>query len=315
MKWYLLILSLPAEQATARMRVWRTVKGAGAAVLRDGVYLLPGRPECADIFQPLAEAVRAEGGTAWCVEVSGGEIGEFTQLFDRNPFYLELGAAIAASRRALREVPQAVSARRVRKHRKAWTQIGAIDFFPGATRAQTEADLQDLEAAIERLASPDEPRAQNVRIARRKVADYRKRTWATRHRPKIDRLASAWLILRYIDPEAHFEWLATPADCPAGAVGFDFDGAEFTHAGDKVSFETLLASFKLETPSLQRIASLVHALDVGGTRPPEADGIELLFEGCRARSADDDALLAAALPIFDSLYAAFEGSRDPFYQR
>ncbi len=311
MKWYLLILSLPAGQATARMRVWRTVKGAGAAVLRDGVYLLPGRPECADVFQPLAETVRAEGGTAWCVEVSGGEIGEFAQLFDRGPLYVELAAAIAASRRALRQVPQADSARRARKHRKTWTQIGAVDFFPGSTRAQAEAELQELEAAIERLASPDESRAQNLRIARRKVADYRKRTWATRRRPTIDRLASAWLILRHIDPEARFAWLAQPADCPAGAVGFDFDGAEFTHAGGKVSFETLLTSFKLDTPPLRRIAALVHALDLGGNRPPEADGVELLLEGSRARIADDDALLAAALPLFDSLYAAFEGGRAP----
>jgi hypothetical protein len=307
MKWYLLILSLPAGLATPRMRVWRALKAAGAAVLRDGVYLLPGRPECADVFQPLAEEVRAQGGTAWCIEVSGGEIGEFAQLFDRGELYAELSTVIAASRRALSGTPLAESARLARRHRKTWMQIGAIDFFAGVARTQSEAELQEFETAVEGLASPDEPRAQTMRITRRKAIDYRQRVWATRRRPKVDRLASAWLILRHIDPAASFQWLATPADCPADAIGFDFDGAEFTHVGDKVSFETLLDSFGLNAPGLQRIAALVHALDVGGTRPPEADGIERLLEGSRARIADDDALLEAGLQIFDSLYAAFEG--------
>jgi hypothetical protein len=306
MKWYLLILSLPAGLATARMRVWRALKAAGAAVLRDGVYLLPGRPECADVFQPLAEDVRAQGGSAWCIEVSGGEIGEFAQLFDRGALYAELVAAITASRRALGETPHAESARLARRHRKTWMQIGAVDFFPGVARAHADAELRELEVAVERLASPEEPSAQTPRITRRNIAEYRKRLWATRRRPKVDRLASAWLILRHIDPAARFQWLATPAECPAEAVGFDFDGAEFTHAGDKVSFETLLDSFGLDTPPLQRVAALVHALDAGGTRPPEADGVERLLEGSRARIADDDELLRTGLQIFDSLYAAFD---------
>jgi hypothetical protein len=309
MKWYLLILSLPTGVATARMRVWRSLKGAGAAVLRDGVYLLPGRPECADVFQPLAEEVRAQGGMAWCVEVSGGEVGGFMQLFDRGAAYAELLSAISASRRALTSTPHAESARLARRHRKSWLQLGAVDFFPGAARADTEVELQELEAAIARLVSPGEPRAQSQRIRRRKAADYRQRVWATRRRPQVDRLASAWLILRHIDAGARFQWLASPADCPADAVGFDFDGAEFTHVDARVTFETLVASFGLDVPALQRIAALVHALDAGGQRPPEADGIERLLDGSRARIADDDQLLEAALPIFDSLYAAFEGER------
>lgn len=306
MKWYLLILSLPAGLATARMRVWRALKAAGAAVLRDGVYLLPGRPECADVFQPLAEEVRAQGGTAWCIEVSGGEIGEFAQLFDRSELYAELGAAITASRRALAGTPVAESARLVRRHRKTWMQIGAVDFFPGVARAQSDADLRELEAAVENLAAPDEPRAQHAAITQRKASDYRRRVWATRCRPKVDRLASAWLILRHIDPAASFVWLANPEDCPEGAVGFDFDGAEFTHVGARVSFETLLESFGLQSPALLRIAALVHALDAGGTRPPEAEGIERLLEGSRARITDDDELLKTGLQIFDSLQVAFE---------
>jgi len=307
MNWYLLILSLPAGPATPRMRVWRSSKAAGAAVLRDGVYLLPGRPECADVFQPLAEEVRAQGGVAWCVEVSGGEVGEFTQFFDRSALYAKLNAAIAASRRALTAALQSESARLARRYRKTWMQLGAIDFFPGSARAELEATLLEFETAIEGLASADQPHAQAMPIMHRNAVDYRRRLWATRRRPTVDCLASAWLILRHIDAGARFQWLAASADCPADAVGFAFDGAEFMHAAGQASFETLRESFGLDTPALQRIAALVHALEAGGTRPPEADGVACLLEGTRARIAGDDALLKAALPIFDSLYVAFAG--------
>ena len=122
----------------------------------------------------------------------------------------------------------------------------------------------------------------------------------------MDRLASAWLIRRYIDPQAELLWLATPADCPAEALGFDFDGATFTHVGARVTFEVLLASFGLETPALQRIGTLVHFLDVGGVQPLEAVGIESTLAGLRDTILDDDQLLVLAGSIFDGLLASFE---------
>jgi hypothetical protein len=103
--------------------------------------------------------------------------------------------------------------------------------------------------------SPDEPRPINEAIGRLDLADYRGRIWATRQRPWVDRLASAWLIRRCIDPQAKLLWLMTPSDCPADALGFDFDGATFTHVGARVTFEVLLASFGLETPALQRFGA------------------------------------------------------------
>jgi hypothetical protein len=139
--------------------------------------------------------------------------------------------------------------------------------------------------------------------------DYQGRLWATRERPWIDRLASAWLVRRFIDPEARFIWLATPADCPSDALGFDFDGAPFTHVGAKVTFETLLASFGLANDAaLQRLGGLVHYLDAGGLPVAEAAGLETLIRGMRQRLADDDALLAEAGKVFDSFYLAFSGN-------
>ena len=122
----------------------------------------------------------------------------------------------------------------------------------------------------------------------------------------VDRVASAWLIRRFIDPNARFLWLKTPQDCPVDAIGFDFDGAAFTHTGQRVTFEVFVASFDLGTnPALARLGVLVHTLDVGGVPVPEAAGFEAILTGVRASGADDDQVLAAMMPVLDALYTAF----------
>lgn len=135
---------------------------------------------------------------------------------------------------------------------------------------------------------------------------YRGRLWATRRRPWVDRLASAWLIRRFIDPDARILWLEQPQDCPDDALGFDFDGAAFSHVGSRVTFEVLATSFGLQHAAIARIGLLVHYLDVGGVQPPEAIGVETVLAGLRAAVADDDELLAAASTVFDGLLARFE---------
>ncbi|MGN5148609.1 chromate resistance protein ChrB domain-containing protein [Aeromonas enteropelogenes] len=122
----------------------------------------------------------------------------------------------------------------------------------------------------------------------------------------MDRLASAWLIRRFIDPAARFLWLAAPAECPPDALGFDFDGATFSHLGSRVTFEVLAASFALEAPAIARLGQLVHFLDVGGAPPPEATGVESVLAGLRASIRDDDQLLTAANAVFDGLLATFQ---------
>ena len=136
--------------------------------------------------------------------------------------------------------------------------------------------------------------------------DYRGRTWATRERLWIDRVASAWLIRRFIDPKAKFLWLKRLKDCPKSAVGFDFDGAEFTHVDSRVTFEVLLSSFNLEQDAgLARLGALVHHLDVGGIPMAEGPGLATIMAGARSIQPDDDALLKAMTPVLDSLYAGY----------
>ena len=121
------------------------------------------------------------------------------------------------------------------------------------------------------------------------------------------------LIRRFIDRDARFQWLARPSDCPKRAIGFDFDGAAFTHVGERVTFETLIAAFGLQAdPGLARLATIVHTLDIGGDPVPEAQGFEAVLAGARERlSDDDDALLAEMSTVLDSLYAHFARQAQP----
>jgi hypothetical protein len=304
--WIALITSLPTENATARMRAWRSLKASGAAVLRDGVYLMPEREDCHQTLHSVALDVRGADGTALVVRIEEPSDGSFVALFDRSADFGNLLRDIASAQSRLSLDTAQETLRQARKLRKAFVNLATIDFFPGEAQKQADAALRDLEQRTAWALSPDEPQPVHDALARLRIEDYQGRCWATRSRPWVDRLACAWLIRRYIDPQATVLWLATPADCPADALGFDFDGAAFTHVGTRVSFEVLLASFGLETPALRRMGALVHFLDVGGVQPPEAVGIESALAGLRHTTVDDDQLLAMASNIFDGLLAYFE---------
>ena len=304
--WISLITSLPTENATARMRAWRSLKASGAAVLRDGVYLMPGREDCQHTLDTVAAHVRAAEGTALVVRLEEPTDGNFVALFDRSADFASVLADISSAREVLTPDTANEALKQARKLRKAFANLAAIDFFPGEAQKQADEALRDLEQRAAWALSPDEPHPVNDDISRLNIQDYQGRVWATRRRPWVDRLACAWLIRRHIDPQAKLLWLAIPADCPADALSYDFDGATFTHVGARVSFEVLLASFGLETPALQRFGALVHFLDVGGVQPPEASGIESALAGMRDTINDDDQLLALASAIFDGLLASFE---------
>lgn len=308
--WLLLVVSLPSTGATARMRVWRGLKALGCAAMRDGAYLLPGAPEREQALQALGDECLREGGSAWLMQVqprSAGEAAAYVQLFDRSSDYAELRQAWKEAHAGLAALAPPELVRLQRKLQKEFEALRAIDFFPGESAVETEAAWSDFNKRIESLLSPDEPQETKGGIPQRDVADYQGRLWATRRRLWVDRVARAWLIRRFIDPDARFQWLAKPSDCPKRALGFDFDGAAFTHVGNRVTFETLLASFGLEGDSaLMRLGAMVHALDVGGEPVPEAGGFEAVLSGARERLADDDALLAEIGTVLDSLYAHFQ---------
>ncbi|MBF0182518.1 MAG: chromate resistance protein [Magnetococcales bacterium] len=299
----MLIFSLPARNATERMRAWRALKAMGGAMLRDGVYLLPENAKLATPLLDLATKIRQNGGTAEVVGIQPLDPQQengLCALFDRTGEYTHLLEELAKLDPAMPDLP--LLKRLTRNLWRRFTELAATDFFPTDHQTTTKNALLTLEKTIARRICPDEPTAQEGQIERRDPQHYQGRMWYTRANLWVDRVSSAWLIRKWIDPQARFVWLTPDQSPPGDGIGFDRDGGEFTHVGDRITFETLLTAFGLEQETgLTGIARLIHALDVGGTAP-EAPGLEALLTAIKRRSRDDEAFLFACTPIFDDFY-------------
>jgi len=312
--WLLLITNLPGRNPTIRMRIWRALKSAGAGLLRDGAYVLPSGDRSRQVFEEQGAEIKAAGGLGQLLSFdaeSPAQNAELVALFDRTEEYADAIKRLDMLKRDVRKLGEPEARQRLAGIGREVAAIVARDFFPAEPRKQMEGALADAEAALNARFAPDEPHAAYRKIRPRDRKEYCGRTWATRERLWIDRVASAWLIRHFIDPKAKFLWLKRVADCPKSAVGFDFDAAEFTHVGSKVTFEVLLSSFNLETDTgLVRLGALVHHLDVGGIPIPEGPGFATIMAGARSIQPDDDALLKAMTPVLDSLYAGYaDGNR------
>lgn len=307
--WLLLIISLPSNSTTARMRIWRAIKAHGCSALRDGAYLLPDLETQRRQLGDLADETTREGGSAWLLTVhsqSASESEAYRALFNRAAEYAEFMAALSAARKTLAVLTPQELNRALRKLRRDYEALGTIDYFPNESAVVAEVAWTDFVNEARSLLSPGEPQAVDAVVPRCELTVYQGRTWATRRHLWVDRVASAWLIRRFIDRQAQFIWLEAPGDCPPEALGFDFDHAAFTHIGDRVTFEVLLVSFGLERDQgLIRLGAMVHVLDVGGTFVAEASGFEAMLTGARQRCADDDKLLSEMSFVLDSLYAHF----------
>ncbi|MHB8481276.1 MAG: chromate resistance protein ChrB domain-containing protein [Nitrospiria bacterium] len=307
--WLLFVNTLPGQNPTLRMRIWRALKGLGAAVLRDGVYLLPDRVELNEALEEQRKEIIQSGGSAYLFfispDVKDGEE-DFLTLFDRSKNYGAILSAVADLKKKLKRLAEPEIHRTFRQLKRNYEEILAVDYFPGPAKEQVEAALMELEVDLNRIFSPGEPLPAATVIQKLSRTEYLGRKWATREHLWVDRLASAWLIRRFIDSKARFVWLKHPSDCPKGTLGFDFDGAPFTHIGARVTFEVLLASFDLEKDlALKRLGSMVHYLDAGGIKVPEAAGFEAMVAGARQSCPNDDLLLEAVSKMFDYLYSTY----------
>ncbi len=295
--------------------MWRALKAAGVGLMRDGAYVLPMSDRARRLFDEQSLQIRKARGVAHilCFQATSAAQNEsIVALFDRATEYSLVMQALEALTRKLLKLKELEARQELTAATRQVADIVARDFFPGEARKQMEGMLADAEAAISARFSPDEPSPTHRILRRRNVKDYRGRIWATRRHLWIDRVASAWLIRRFIDPDARFLWLQRVTDCPQRAVGFDFDAAEFTHAASKVTFEVLVASFGLEGDAgLVRLGALIHHLDVGGIPLAEGPGLTTIMTGARALQKDDDALLTAMTPVFDALYAGYVSSKMP----
>lgn len=292
------------------MRVLRTLEALGAAVMREGVYLLPDTQAARQGLAHLAEYIAKNGGAAQVLQaaaLTAAQLRELRGLFDRSARYAELIKVVESLRIGFGVADPSALARVLAKQRRELEAIAALDFFPSEARSRAERVLAEAEAQVRRLLFPQQAAGAPASPGAEPLLG---RVWATRAPLWADRLASAWLVRRFVDPEASVRWLEKGEPCPAGAIGFAFDGAPFANSATRVTFEELLAHFALEkNAALARIGAIVHFLEVRGAAVPEAAGVQTLLQGALRRATTNDELLAEAEKTFDLLYEAYEAKR------
>lgn len=313
-KWLVYVVSHPMDDPSARMRVLRTLESMGCAVLREGVYLLPDNPANRQGLQRLSEHITRINGSAHVLQVTNSDAQQgqaFRSLFDRAGKYEELIKAVAGLRAGFGISEPSAIARVLNKQRREFEAISALDFFDSPVKEQAAQVLRDTEGEVRKRMFPDVPQSGRLTQTGR---HYFRRLWASRKPLWADRLASAWLIRRFIDPEATLMWLDKTQQCPRTAVGFGFEGAIFSNSKGKVTFQELLVRFGLDkNETLARIGALVHYLDTGGAPVAEAAGVETLLQGARRRCNSDEELFYESEKTFDLLYEAYFGApgKDP----
>src|SRR4051812_12781988 len=248
------------------MRVLRTLESLGCAVLREGVYLLPNTPENRQGLLRLTEHVTRLNGSGHTLSVEALDEAQarlFRNYFDRSAKYEELVKTVESLKAGFGISDPGSIARVLAKQRRDYDSISALDFFPSPARERAARALGEAEEKVNSLMFPDAPRSKRGSSPAR---EYFKRIWATRKPLWADRLASGWLIRRFIDPEATMIWLEQNQECPSAAVSFGFEGATFSNTKSLVTFEQILSSFGLnKNATLARLGALVHFLDAGGT--------------------------------------------------
>ncbi len=290
--WLLLAFDLPAKQASRRVEVWRKLRRHGALPFKNAGYLLPNREECREHLQWLAASIRTYGGAASVLEVHGIDDLGPQQLIAQ--FNQARAADYAELERLLK--PAKTDAQRARVRRR-FQQIAAIDYFDSSMRSRTEALLDRADHAARGLSSPPEKRMKR---------EYRNRTWVTRPRPGIDRVASAWLLRRFIDPQAKFVFAADPKRYPR-AVPFDmYSGTGFGHRGDDCTFETLVKEFGVRDRKVTAVARAVHDADLGDEKfgRPEALGLDRALVGWAHAGVPDQELLRRGMELIEGLYSS-----------
>jgi hypothetical protein len=312
--WLLLVHQLPSSPSNLRVRTWRRLQQLGALPLKQALYVLPDSPAAREDFEWLKTEIEGAGGQATVFSASAVDawsndalVDEFRRTREESYDGVARDAEKLLKRYAGRT--KAVLPRRaVPQLRERLAVIEQVDFFGSAGRDRVVTLIRQLESRGRGPAASHGGGA-NSPI----VKEYRGRLWVTRPRPGVDRIASAWLIRRFIDAQARFAFVGERDVMPAEAVPFDMFGVEFTHRGEHCTFETFCSVFQLDDPALAKIAGIVHDLDLKDERfgAPEAASIGLLIEGLRLTHSDDEALLAAGIAMFEALYFAIMQASRP----
>ena len=306
--WLLLVHQLPARPSNVRVKTWRRLQKIGALPVKNSVYVLPHSAQAREDFEWLKTEIESLKGqaTVFAADHIDSLSGEEIMNAFRNARQKDYAALRDAARRVRpsRRREKIDHARRLLHARCA--EIETVDFFSAPGREEAVAAISALDRRLEK---PSDARTPS-KGGGLPISAYQGRRWVTRPRPGVDRMSSAWLIRRFIDPRAKFCFASKPEEAP-GATPFDMFGVEFSHQGPDCTFETFQRRFRLRGPAFTWMGRIVHQLDVKDESIPlpEAPAIGRLIDGLRRSYADDHELLETGIRMFEALYRSFDGAK------
>jgi hypothetical protein len=299
-KWILLLYGLPTTKSAVRVNLWRQLKKAGALPLKTSAYLLPDQPDHHERFQWLAQQVRDGGGEATIIhatEIEGLAGADIIRQFNEERA-ADCGALIAALNKLIAKNKKSLSesfTTDLEKLTRQFEEIRNIDFFDCSR-------VQDAQMLLKRAGGLRDGKSKNLPPLM--VKKFIGKTWLTRPRPGIDRVSSAWLIRKFIDPKARFVFSSELAKHPE-AIPYDMFEVEFSHHGDDCTFETLVKRFGITDKAVLKLAEMVHDTDLedGKFQTVECVGINQVLKGWAKAGLNDEELLKRGGECFDALYA------------
>jgi hypothetical protein len=316
--WLLLVHQLPAKPAYLRVKIWRRLQALGAIPIKNAVHALPMDEGTQEDFEWLSREISEGGGEAVLCEarlIDGISDEDVRRLFDeaRDAEYGEITKEAMSIAKSLRPKlkPEAMSELRwqVARLRKRLADVASIDFFGAIGRQKAEGAIANLETRLKEdeaaKKAADQPKTDTIGGLGGKI-------WVTRQGVHIDRIASAWLIQRFIDPEAQFMFVSGKGYRPQpNELRFDMFEAEFTHEGDKCTFEVLLDRVGLKDAALRSIAEIIHDIDLKDNKfgREEAAGIRTLVDGIAATTTNDSERITRGTGVFNDLYEYFRRKR------
>lgn len=303
--WLLLLYTLPTKRTSARVNLWRKLKKFGAIQLKTSAYVLPDMTAHYERFQWLSKQIRDGGGDATLIrvaEIEGLPHQQVKQLFNsaRAADYKELKPAIQRTIDRIKKSRNAGLATELETHQRWFNEIKEIDYF----NSPAAHDAQMLLQKAEKLLFPKKKGSPAPTLH---AKAFQNKTWFTRPRPGIDRVGSAWLIRKFIDPKAKFVFGMQPEKFP-NVLPFDMADVEFSHHGDDCTFETFLKRFQISDRAMQKIGEMIHDADLedGKFQRVECVGLNAVFEGCAKRGLKDHEIFTKGFDLFDALYATLK---------
>lgn len=309
-KWLLLLLQLPTRPASARIKTWRRLQQLGAVAIKNSVYALPNTAQAREDFEWLRAEIATAKGQASIMTADALTAAADNEIRDaflrqRAGEYDALRASVEHVGRSLRARPTGaarLAAERTRRSgRDELARLDAHELIPVEARTRAVRAIDKLESRL----TPEPERTPTMPTAVTTRADtFQGRTWVTRPRPGVDRMSSAWLIQRFIDPKARFAFADEPPADTRRQIPFDMFGVPFGHQGERCTFEVLCDRFAIADEGVRRLAKIVHDVDLkdGRYAVAEAPIVARMVEGLRASYADDDELLAHGVAMFAALY-------------